>query len=189
MSKTILFGDYYVAKVSPEEWEEFFSEHEARVFPNEVSLPLDAALSPTEKDKLTKLRQNLTGILSFYFLIYENERPIGWHFGFQRGDLEYFMANTGILPEYQNRKIYSAFLKYAIEQIIEEGFQYITSVHNSDNNAVLVPKLKAGFLIQAMGFLIQPMLLETNYGTMIQLVYPAKDTYRQMFGPGRERQH
>lgn len=91
------------------------------------------------------------------------------------------MANTGILPDYQHRGIYSAFLKFAIARILDEGFQFITSIHHLDNNAVLIPKLKAEFLLQSTGFLIQTMILESNYSTIIQLVYPAKDIYRKLF--------
>lgn len=181
MNKVQLIDRYYVAEVGSDEWQNVFDEHHALVFPDESSVPFDSIFSEEEQTKLARLKANLSNGLQLYFLIYEGQKPIGWHFGFQRSELEYFMANTGILPEYQNRKIYSAFLKYAIERILDEGFQFITSIHHLDNNAVLIPKLKAGFMVQSTGFLIQSMILESNYGPMIQLVYPAKDIYRTMF--------
>ena len=182
MSKTLLFDNYYVAEVGAEEWEAFVTENSALAFPHEQSVSFDPVLTAAERTRLGALRQNLARALTLHLLLYENDTPIGWHYGFQRSELEYFMANTALLPAYQGRGIYSAFLKYAIGRILEEGFQYITSIHHADNHAVLIPKLKAGFLIQAFGLLIQPMLLESNYGTMIQLVYPAKDIYRQVLG-------
>ena len=181
MAQTTLFGSYSVADVRAEVWEAFITQHHERVFPHEVTLPLDGALSQQEQAKLTALRQNMAASLQLYLLVYDGEEPIGWHFGFQRNDIEYHMASTGILPEYQNRGIYSAFLRYAKARIFGEGFQYITSLHRCDNNAVLVPKLKAGFQIQAFGFLIQPMLFEANYGPMVQLICPAKELYRSLF--------
>ena len=181
MSKVSLFARYSVEDVSAETWEGFFGQHQAAVFPDEASIPFDPIFSVAEQTKMAALRANLAGGLQWYFLIYEAETPIGWHFGFQKSDLEYFMANTGILPEYQNRKIYSAFLKYIIGRAVDTGFQFITSIHHADNNAVLIPKLKAGFIIQSFGFLIQTMILESNAGPMIQLVYPAKDIYRKTF--------
>lgn len=180
MAKTLLFNNYYVAEVSAEEWETFVTANSALAFPDEQSVSFDPVLTAADRTRLGVLRQNLAQALNLYLLLYENDTPIGWHYGFQRSELEYFMANTALLPAYQGRGIYSAFLKYAVGRILEEGFQYITSIHHADNHAVLVPKLKAGFLIQAFGLLIQPMLLESNYGTMIQLVYPAKDIYRQV---------
>jgi hypothetical protein len=182
MDNIQLFEHYSIAEVNAEEWEAFFSKHQAAVFPDEHSLSFDAILSAEEKEKIGALRENLAKSLTFYFLIFEHDKPIGWHFGFQRSELEYFMANTGILPEYQNRKIYTAFLKYLTGRIVDEGFQFITSIHHCDNNAVLIPKLKAEFMIQSLGFLIQTMILESNYGTMIQLVYPAKEIYRKVMG-------
>jgi Acetyltransferase (GNAT) family len=184
MNKVTLFADYYVEEVGAEVWEAFFGQHQTTVFPDEASIPFDPIFSDAERAKLTTLRENMAGGLQWYCLIFENETPIGWHFGFQKSELEYFMANTGILPDYQNRKIYSAFLTYIIQRAVDAGFQFITSIHHADNNAVLIPKLKAGFIIQSFGFLIQSMILESNYGPMIQLVYPAKDIYRKTFSAG-----
>ena len=165
----------------PKRGRRFLSSTTPRCFPDEHSVSFESLLSATEKDQIAGLRHNLAGALNLYFLLYDGEQPIGWHFGFQRSDLEYFMANTGLLPAYQGRGIYSAFLKYLTANLVGQGFQYLTSIHHCDNNAVLIPKLKAGFLIQALGFLIQPMLLESNYGSMIQLIYPAKPLYREAF--------
>lgn len=183
MTKLPLNDSYFVKEVQSDEWHQFFEEHVSQVFPNEQSMPLNFLLSPTEQAKLDGLQSNLSQRKALYFLLVDEDKPIGWHFGFQRSELEYFMANTGILPPYQNRKIYSSFLTYAIERITDEGFQYITSIHHANNNAVLIPKLKAGFLIQSFGFLIQTMILESNYGPMIQLVYPTKTAYRKLFEP------
>ncbi|KUG06158.1 GNAT family N-acetyltransferase [Solirubrum puertoriconensis] len=179
--RTPLFDSYTVAEVSPDEWSAFAGQHFERVFPHEINLPLDGALGTAEQDKLAALRRNMAGCLHLHFLLYDGETPIGWHFGLQRNELEYHMANTAVLPEYQGRGVYSAFLQFAKARIFAEGFQYITSLHRADNNAVLVPKLKAGFQIQAFGYLIQPMLFEVNYGPMIQLICPAKELYRKLF--------
>ncbi len=181
MNKTHLLDSYYVQEVSAETWEAVFNQHQTTVFPDEDSIPFDGIFTDDEQAKMAVLKSNLASSLQRYFLIYDGETPIGWHFGFQRSELDYFMANTGIIPDYQGRGIYSAFLKYIIPRILDEGFQFITSVHHADNNAVIVPKLKAGFIIQSFGFLIQTMILESNYGPMIQLVYPAKDIYRKTF--------
>jgi hypothetical protein len=183
MTKVQLNDNYFVKEVSVDEWHSFFEEHVNQVFPDEQSIPLNFLLSQPEQTKLDRLQTNLSQRKELYFLLLDEDKPIGWHFGFQRSELEYFMANTGILPEYRNRKVYSSFLTYAIQRLTDEGFQYITSIHHATNNAVLIPKLKAGFLIQSFGFLIQTMILESNYGPMIQLVYPTKAAYRKLFEP------
>lgn len=183
MNKIPLFATYTIAQVEPATWEAFFGLHHAHVFTHEPeAASLELLLSDTEKAQLAALRHNLNGALQWHFLLYDGEQPVGWHFGFQRNDLDYFMANTGILPAYQNQGLYTAFLKFIISRAAEAGFQYLTSVHHSDNNAVLVPKLKAGFVLQAFGYLIQTMLLEANVGPMVQLVYPVKAEYRPWLG-------
>lgn len=182
-ASTLLFGTYSVAEVSFDAWHAVFEQHQASVFPNEqAAISLEPQLSTTEQAKLAGLRHNLAGALHWYFLIFDGAEPIGWHYGFQRSELEYFMANTGILPEYQSRGIYSAFLKFVVERAADSGFQYLTSIHHSDNNAVLVPKLRAGFVLQSFGYLVQTLLLEANTGPMVQLAYPVKEKYRHYLG-------
>ncbi|TGE20963.1 GNAT family N-acetyltransferase [Hymenobacter metallicola] len=183
MLKTSLFDSYTVAEVDADQWQAVFTLHQARVFPHEhEGSSLAYLLSVPESTRLDQLRQNLNGARHLYFLLLDGDEPVGWHYGFQRSELEYFMANTGVLPEYQNRGLYSAFLKFIVQHAADLGFQYLTSIHHSDNNAVLVPKLKAGFVLQAFGYLIQTMLLDASVGPMVQLVYPTKDEYRRFLG-------
>lgn len=183
MLKTLLFDTYTVAEVSAEQWQAVFARHQARVFPHEQeAASLEPRLNAAEQARLGGLRENLAGARHLHFLILDGDEPVGWHYGFQRSELEYFMANTGILPDYQNRGLYSAFLKFIVQHAADLGFQYLTSIHHSDNNAVLVPKLKAGFVLQAFGYLIQTMLLEANVGPMVQLVYPVREEYRPYLG-------
>jgi hypothetical protein len=51
-----------------------------------------------------------------------------------------------------------------IEKVSKDGFQEITSKHHCSNNAVLIPKLKKGFLISGTE-------INTRFGLMISLTY------------------
>lgn len=180
--ETPLLDDYTLREVTAEEWYAVFSAHVEEVFPDEHKIVnLETLLDAPEREKLSTLQERLSNSFQFYCLILDGEKPIGWHYGMQRGSIEYFMANTAVLPAYQNKGIYSALIKFIINRAAAEGFLYITSIHYCDNNAVLVPKLKTGFIIQSVGNLIQTMLPEASYGLMVQLVYPLKDSYRQLF--------
>ncbi len=180
--ETTLIHSYTIREVSAEEWYAVFSEHVEEVFPDEHGIiNLEALLDKDDSEKLAALGARMSGSYQLYCLVMDGDTPVGWHYGFQRSSLEYFMANTAVLPAHQNKGIYTALIKHIIRRATAEGFQYITSIHHSDNNAVLVPKLKAGFIIQAFGNLIQTMILEANYGPMVQLVYPLKDEYRRLF--------
>ena len=182
MLKTVLFDSYTVVEVPADEWQAIVTQHQATVFPHETAASLDGLLTAPEQARLAALRQNLAGAQQLHLLVLDGDEPVGWHYGFQRSDLEYFMANTGLLPAHQGRGLYSALLPVLIEWARATGFQYLTSLHHSDNNAVLVPKLKAGFVLQALGYLLQPMLLEANVGPMVQLVYPLRAEYRPYLG-------
>ena len=74
------------------------------------------------------------------------------------------MSNTGIFEEYRGKGIYSALLPKLLELFREKGFQKVSSRHNVANNAVLVPKLKAGFVIT--GFEI-----DERFGLLVVLSY------------------
>jgi hypothetical protein len=54
-------------------------------------------------------------------------------------------------------------MKKNITKAQEDGFQEITSRHHADNNAVIIPKLKTGFVIK--GFEINP-----RFGLLVNLV-------------------
>ena len=87
---------------------------------------------------------------------------VGWHLGQQTLAGIFEMARTGILPQHQNRGLYTALLPTILEQLKHDGFQIVSSRHNLTNNAVIVPKLKAGFVIS--GFEV-----DDRFGTLVQL--------------------
>lgn|GEM_PF-5556172 len=90
-----------MAEVDAEQWQAFFARHQARVFPHEPeAASLAYLLSAPESTRLDQLRQNLSGAQHLYFLLLDGDAPVGWRYGFQRSELEYFMATIGILPEY-----------------------------------------------------------------------------------------
>ena len=82
------------------------------------------------------------------FVFYDaDDNPIGWSIGEQRQGDTYFMGWTGILPEWQRKGIYGAFLKQLQAYIASLGYARITSNHMVNNRSVLIAKLKAGFIV------------------------------------------
>jgi GNAT superfamily N-acetyltransferase len=90
------------------------------------------------------------------------DQVVGSYWGFQEDYGRYYMINTVVHPDYQGRGLYSAFLPRLIAAVAEVGFREIYSRHRADNNAILVPKLKAGFVIA--GFEIAP-----RFGMLVHL--------------------
>lgn len=114
-----------------------------------------------------------------FLIVYNSDNePIGWSFGNQQDPDTFFMMWTGILPEYQNQGIYSAFLRGFIDYCRALGYARITSNHLVNNRRVIVAKMKAGFV--ASGF-----ELDERWGAMLRLTYFVDDNrmegFRQAF--------
>ena len=97
-------------------------------------------------------------------VFYDDDKAIGWSAGRMTGASEFMMDVTGILPEYQSKGIYTAFLKLYMPYLRDCGYERVASYHSPTNRAVLIAKLKAGFNIAAME-------LRENAGASVKLVY------------------
>ena len=79
------------------------------------------------------------------FAAYVGKVLVGWSYGwFERGNC-FYMANSGVKPEYQRRGIYSALLKAAISHAKQSGAHVVRSQHSVLNNPVIICKLQRGF--------------------------------------------
>jgi hypothetical protein len=83
------------------------------------------------------------------------------------------MFTSAMDPDFQRRGAYSAILSSVVAYANEAGVSAVLSQHRADNNAVLIAKLKAGFLIS--GFRV------SGPGLMVELALPLR--------PGLERAH
>ena len=105
--------------------------------------------------------------------------PIGWMFGESQDQSTFYMRNTAILKEYQNKGIYTAFLKEFLEYIKYIGYEKVASHHLGTNRAVLIPKLKLGFDICGLE-------LHETIGANVKLVHifheDRKSVYYHKYG-------
>jgi hypothetical protein len=69
-----------------------------------------------------------------------------------------------------------------IELVTKQGFQLITSSHNATNSAIIIPKLKAGFIITGFE-------LSDTFGLLVNLTYYTNATRRKImdFKAGQTR--
>lgn len=105
-------------------------------------------------------------------LFYRNEF-VGWCAGHQESAETYYMRNSAILPEHRMKGLYTALLKKTISVLEDKGFQKIYSRHNSTNNAVIIPKLKAGFAITSLE-------VSDMFGVLVHLTYFPKALRKKM---------
>ncbi len=103
---------------------------------------------------------------SLYCLLMLDEECIGWHFGFQYGPLSYYMCNSAIVPEHQRNGYYTFLAQQVMSEAHRRGYLKITSRHHPTNTAVLIAKLKLGFIVSGMQ-------LSANFGTLLELEWNA----------------
>nr|WP_246363473.1 GNAT family N-acetyltransferase [Deinococcus budaensis] len=108
---------------------------------------------------------------AFAWLIGHAGEVVGWHSARQWDERTLYMSNTALLPAHRGRGLYTRLLPALLATFEGEGYTLIRSHHHATNNAVLVPKLRAGFRLQG---------LEVNHhGVMAVLVYSFGGPYRE----------
>ena len=134
------------------------------IFPPNSSISRWFNLPPERREQKRRLYtlQRLTHQQAVIF--YDGEKPIGWSVGRMTGASEFMMDVTGLLPEYQNKGIYMAFLQKLMPYLRDIGYERVISYHSPTNRAVLIAKLKAGFNIVAME-------LREHAGASVKLAY------------------
>ncbi len=130
-------------------------------------------ISEQEKESLTVLAQNMGSPLKLYFAVFYQNEFVGWSYGFQQSADVYYMCNSAILPEHRGKGLYTALLNTKLQILKEKGFQKIYSRHNATNNAIIIPKLKAGFIITTME-------VDDAFGTLVHLAYYTNPLRKKM---------
>ena len=82
--------------------------------------------------------------------VYHGAELIGWYHAHARDERTVYMADTGLLPEHQGRGAYSRLLPHLLAAFRAAGFTLVKSHHRATNNAVIIPKLRAGFHLQGL---------------------------------------
>lgn len=159
-----LIGDYSYEVLSAEAFRPLFAEYRPVVFAGTSSFNPRDHYSDAEVTALDALRSNVAGAYRLHVGIFYRDQFVGWHFGQQLELDRFYMTNTGLLEEHRRRGLYTALLPVVLDQLRQKGFQIVFSRHNLTNNAVIIPKLKAGFVIS--GFEV-----DDRFGTLVQLSY------------------
>jgi hypothetical protein len=133
----------------------------------------ETILSENEKSLRKELSKNLHSVFQLNFYICAGDEKIGWCYGTQTDHESFYLANAAILPAYRRKRIISSIIPVLIKQLGEKGFQKIYSRHAATNNNVLIPLLRAGFVIT--GFELNDM-----DGLMVRLSYFTNELRRKV---------
>ena len=121
-------------------------------------------LSTAEMDAMKRLQKNMGNPFRINLGLFREDELVGWSYGWQEDRETYYMTNSAVLPEHRRKGLYTALLQETIQIAREEGFQILYSRHTATNNSVIIPKLKAGFVISSME-------ISDVFGTLILLRY------------------
>jgi RimJ/RimL family protein N-acetyltransferase len=99
---------------------------------------------------------------------------VGWSTGETMDFMTYYMRNTGIFPEHQNRGLYSIFLQTLTKYLEEIGYERLSSQHSPDNSKMLITKLRAGFMVTGMD-------LDERWGPLVRLTKLLKNDRSKVF--------
>jgi GNAT superfamily N-acetyltransferase len=161
-----------VQPCTPEEW-----EAQVEVMWQDLARPavdLGPLSTPEQQAAIADLDAALPAALVHTVLFVHDDVTIGGYRGKQEAFGRYHMYNTILRPEWRGRGLYKAFLPHVEASVAESGFREMTSRHRADNNAVIVPKLRAGWLIA--GFEVAP-----RFGLLVHLRRYLHDGFARAF--------
>lgn len=166
--------DYTIKQIPSEEFHPIWREHKQAVFEDNHTYDLWGLLSEEELEKVNALRARLKDKIEICLGVFDqDDNFVGWSWGFQDSSTSFYMANSGILEGHRRIGLYSKLLDEMLRLTCEYGFQIIHSKHCATNNAVIIPKLKADFVISKME-------IDDIFGVLIHLHFYVNPTRRKM---------
>ncbi len=165
--------EYELREMTADEFRPFFAEQRPRIFGNDFSCMPDDYLSENEKDAQKKLAGRMGDLFCLRIGVFYCGEQVGWSFGIQQDRGRFYMINSAIFPEHRRKGLYTSMMGKVVELVTKQGFQLITSSHIATNSAIIVSKLKAGFIIT--GFELSDM-----FGLMVNLTYYTNATRRKI---------
>lgn len=169
-----IITDYKIKEITLDELRKEMDEWGPKIFTdNDTSMNSSLILSDTEKENVRKLHKNLSSIYSLRLGIYKGTAFCGWFCGEQHTSESFYMRNSAIYPDHRRKGLYSLLLQEVMTRVKAQGFQIIYSRHNTTNNSIIIPKLKAGFKITSLE-------VSERFGTLVHLTYFFNDVRAQI---------
>lgn len=159
-----LQNGYEIREMQDEDFWPLIEKHHLHVFQETIQYNWKDHAPKEVLLKTTELAKNMGQPFRLKLGVFLNEEFAGWSFGDQQSAESYYMRNSAVLESHRKKGLYSELLKANLEILTMKGFQVIYSLHLATNNAIIIPKLKAGFVITSLE-------VEERFGTRIKLSY------------------
>ncbi|OFZ31747.1 MAG: hypothetical protein A2622_04035 [Bdellovibrionales bacterium RIFCSPHIGHO2_01_FULL_40_29] len=147
-----------------------------KVFPNRVDLKIDEVLPDREKARKEILNNFNEKIFKIDIIFTEklSGNPIGWIMGEQHDYETFYLRNSGFIPEFRRKKLYTISHSAIVKHLKGLGFERIVSDHLPNNKPMLLFKIKDGYIINNM-------TLDDRFGPMVRLVKFIYDDRQKFF--------
>jgi Acetyltransferase (GNAT) family len=139
-------GKIEIVPVQYEELRPFMDKHYKSIFPNMASHVPQKLTKKQKASRESLLAEYRKLHWECFFFKYESE-VVGWFMGEMDDNRTFYMRNTGILPKFQGKKIYSLFFPRFLDYLEKIGYQKVSSHHSPNNAQIFHLKLKYGFMI------------------------------------------
>ena len=166
--------EFRFVELSHEDFQKYWDEWGPKIFDDEsTNLDTRKILSEEEKSHLKILQANTIHLIRLNLGIFRGEEFCGWFTGGQQDFETFYMRNSAILPQFRRQGLYTALMFEVMNRVKNLGFQMILSHHSTTNNSIIIPKLKAGFIISAIE-------VSDRFGTLVHLRYFFNQTRRKV---------
>jgi GNAT superfamily N-acetyltransferase len=171
-----LAGSYRLEQVTGERyWDELVPAWRDS-WPPEVYFDFDRLRDDAQRTAAARLQESRgTRPLRELWRVLGGDRQVALFSGGQRDDTTWMMTHAQVHPDERGKGIYSAIVRLIIAYTGELGFEQIVSQHSPSNNGVIIPKLRAGFMITALE-------VDPAHGTSVVLSYFHDPAQRAAFG-------
>jgi len=160
-----LDNGYSIKTMTSKEFFPLFGKNYDALFGEDHTFFPDSYFSVSENEKIQLLKERIGNLYTLHLGLFSPENEfVGFSFGSQENEETFYMMASAVMPEHRNKGLYSALVKEVINRCNEAGFQKIYGTHCATNNAVLIPKLK-------LGFIFSKVELSDMFGTILHLQY------------------
>jgi GNAT superfamily N-acetyltransferase len=154
--------DFILECVSAEVFNDGFKIESDKEFEEFLHSGNSIFYSDEEKEKYKKFKPDFKDEAFLYFIVRKNDEVIARSFSNQISLDTLMMCMSYVKKEYRGNGIYKMMMDETIKRSKEIGYRKIQSYHNTTNNNIIIPKLKAGFVFTGIK-------INAGYGTLAEL--------------------
>jgi ribosomal protein S18 acetylase RimI-like enzyme len=111
---------------------------------------------------------------AFGLAAFRGDILVGWSQGYREGTNQFYMLNSGVASAERRKGVYSLLVKALLAYAESQGYSNVRSRHTASNTAVIIAKLKLGFLVSGLEY-------SEVYGPLVQLTYLVSQARRKLY--------